>query len=68
MDLQRIPGDRVGTYFGSLWSRLSIPAYRCEPCRHKYFSIRPARIAKEAKEPVREQTKEQEFAEMASSK
>jgi hypothetical protein len=67
MELQRIPGDRVGTYFGFLWSRLSIPAYRCEPCRHRYFSIRPARI-RQAKDAAKEQTKEQEYAEMASSK
>jgi hypothetical protein len=26
-----------------LWRRLPIPAYRCDPCRHKYFSIRPQR-------------------------
>jgi DNA polymerase II large subunit len=69
MELQRIPGDRVDSYFAFLWSRLSIPAYRCEPCRRKYFSIRPARV-KDTKEQVqiKERTKEQDVAEMASSK
>jgi hypothetical protein len=67
MELQRIPGDRVDSRFAFLWNRLSIPAYRCEPCRHKYFSIRPAR-AKDAKEQVKERSKEQDVAEMASSK
>jgi C4-type Zn-finger protein len=42
-ELQRIAADRVDTPLGFLWRRLSIPAYRCEPCRYKYFSIRPYR-------------------------
>ena len=67
MDLQRIPGDRVDTYFAALWNRLSIPAYRCEPCRYKYFSLRPCR-AKPAKEQAKDESKNQELAEMASSK
>jgi hypothetical protein len=58
-ELKRIPGDRVESRFGFFWHRLSIPAYRCEPCRHKYFSIRPVR-AKEVKE--------QELAEAVSLK
>jgi C4-type Zn-finger protein len=56
LDLQRISSDRVDSRLAFLWRRLSIPAYRCEPCRYKYFSIRPVR------------EKENELAEMASSK
>jgi C4-type Zn-finger protein len=42
-DLKRISADHVDTTFAFLWRRLSVPAYRCEPCRHKYFSVRPQR-------------------------
>jgi len=56
MESQRISGERVDSRLAFVWRRLSIPAYRCEPCRYKYFSIRPIRA------------KERELAEMASSK
>lgn len=56
MELKRISAERVDSHLAFLWRRLSIPAYRCEPCRYKYFSIRPVR------------EKENELAEMASSK
>ena len=42
-DLKRISADRVDRAFSFLWRRLAIPAYRCEPCRHKYFSVLPYR-------------------------
>jgi C4-type Zn-finger protein len=41
--LKRISGEHVSSTFSFLWRKLAIPAYRCEPCRHKYFSIRPYR-------------------------
>jgi DNA-directed RNA polymerase subunit RPC12/RpoP len=40
-ELKRISGDYVTTPFSFVWRKLGVPAYRCEPCRHKYFSIRP---------------------------
>jgi C4-type Zn-finger protein len=44
-DLKRISSEYVDSSFAFLWRRLSVPAYRCEPCRHKYFSVRPQRTA-----------------------
>jgi putative FmdB family regulatory protein len=52
-DLQRIAAEHVDTTFAFVWRRLSIPAYRCEPCRYKYFSIRPWRQMDEELEPAR---------------
>jgi C4-type Zn-finger protein len=43
LDLKRISPQHVDTHLGFLWSSARIPAYRCEPCRHKYFSILPQR-------------------------
>jgi C4-type Zn-finger protein len=43
IDLKRISPEHVDTPFGFLWGAIRIPAYRCEPCRYKYFSILPAR-------------------------
>lgn len=40
LDLKRISPDHVATPFSFLWRFLGVPAYRCEPCRHKYFSMR----------------------------
>ena len=42
-ELKRISSDYVASPFSFLWRFLHIPAFRCEPCRHKYFSIRPYR-------------------------
>jgi hypothetical protein len=42
-ELKRISSEYVATPFSFLWRLLRIPAFRCEPCRHKYFSIRPYR-------------------------
>jgi hypothetical protein len=42
-ELKRISGEHVAHTFSFLWRWLAVPAYRCEPCRHKYFSIRPCR-------------------------
>src|SRR5215470_10605102 len=43
IDLKRISPEHVDTYFAFLWAALRVPAYRCDPCRHKYFSILPTR-------------------------
>jgi C4-type Zn-finger protein len=42
-ELKRISPAHVDTSLAFLWSAIHIPAYRCEPCRHKYFSILPTR-------------------------
>jgi hypothetical protein len=43
-DLDRIPANRVDPgIFNSLKRLLSFPAYRCDPCRGKFFSLRPYR-------------------------
>jgi len=43
-DLERVGRDRVeeGTLL-FLKRTLGFPAFRCDPCRHKFFSIRPFR-------------------------
>jgi len=43
-DLQRISGEHVKEgMFPRLSSRLHVPAYRCDPCRNRFFSLRPYR-------------------------
>ena len=42
-ELQRIDPGHVDARFTLLWRALQIPAFRCEPCRYKFFSIRPVR-------------------------
>jgi len=45
--LKRISSEHVNSLFGFIWRNLHIPAFRCEPCRHKYFSVLPLRHAAE---------------------
>lgn len=41
-DLEHIARDRVGRGVGAQIERfLGFPAYRCDPCREKFFSLRP---------------------------
>jgi hypothetical protein len=42
-ELQRISAEYVNTPLATLWGLLNVPALRCEPCRHKYFSLLPLR-------------------------
>ena len=39
--LKRISSEHVDSLFGFVWRNLRIPAFRCGPCRHKYFSVLP---------------------------
>jgi hypothetical protein len=39
--LQRIAAEYVPGVTSSIGRVLRIPALRCEPCRHKFFSVRP---------------------------
>ena len=43
LQLQRIAAQRVPGMTRILWRMLGLPALRCEPCRHKFFSVRPLR-------------------------
>jgi hypothetical protein len=40
-ELKRIAAEHVNGTFSWLWRMLGIPAFRCIPCRHKFFSVRP---------------------------
>jgi hypothetical protein len=48
MELQRILPEYVESSFAPVWGLLGIPSYRCEPCRHKYFSLLPLRRVSES--------------------
>jgi len=41
LELQRVAAERVPGMTTILWRILGLPALRCEPCRHKFFSVRP---------------------------
>jgi len=44
LDLQRVSRDRVeNDVFAFIKRALHIPAYRCDPCRVRFFSLRPFR-------------------------
>lgn len=38
-DLQRISGRYVEAWYAGMLHRLGVRAYRCAPCRHRFFSI-----------------------------
>src|SRR6202021_2034687 len=41
LELQRISREKVTGAFSLLGNLLRLPALRCAPCRHKFFSLRP---------------------------
>jgi hypothetical protein len=41
LELQRISAERVPGIAAILARALGMPALRCEPCRNKFFSVRP---------------------------
>jgi hypothetical protein len=43
LELQRISADHVPGAAAIFWRILGLPALRCDPCRHKFFSLRPLR-------------------------
>jgi hypothetical protein len=53
LELKRIASNLVDSPMSFLWGWLRVPAYRCEPCRHKYFSLLPQG---NGKGPLRELT------------
>jgi len=38
--VKRISAEHVATPLAFVWRVLGVPAYRCQPCRYKYFSLR----------------------------
>jgi len=38
----------VDGFSAVIWRTLGLPAFRCVPCRHKFFSLRP--LSKQVKE------------------
>src|SRR5215469_825593 len=51
LELQRIAAEHVTGQTSRIGLLLGLPAYRCVPCRNKFFSIRPLR--QEGKEKPR---------------
>ena len=41
IELKRISPDFVTGFLAPIYRSLGIPAYRCVPCRYKFFSLRP---------------------------
>jgi hypothetical protein len=39
LDLQRVSREHVDGWFAWLGRTLHVPAYRCGPCRSKFFSV-----------------------------
>ena len=48
LEVKRIASDHAESFGAPLWRTLGIPAFRCVPCRHKFFSIMP--LSKEAED------------------
>ena len=42
-DLQRISHEYVTGWFAWIFRLGQVPAYRCAPCRNRFFSVRPRR-------------------------
>jgi hypothetical protein len=41
IEVKRISGDLADSFGAILWRSLGVPAFRCIPCRHKFFSLLP---------------------------
>ena len=41
LELKRISPDLASGLTAPLWRALGVPAFRCIPCRHKFFSVLP---------------------------
>jgi len=54
LDLQRISSDYVDGIFAWFFRMIHIPAYRCAPCRNRFFSVlRYHRIVPSPEQPTR---------------
>jgi C4-type Zn-finger protein len=68
-ELKRISADYVPGPTAFIWRLLHIPAYRCEPCRHKYFSILPLQEQPgREREPETEEEDENESVPLSAAK
>src|SRR5580704_9634968 len=54
LELQRISAETVSGVTSAVGRWLGLPAVRCEPCRHKLFSLRPMLPAEQAAEVATE--------------
>jgi hypothetical protein len=44
LEIERVARKRVeGGILVQVQRALHLPAYRCDPCRHKFFAVRPLR-------------------------
>jgi DNA-directed RNA polymerase subunit RPC12/RpoP len=41
LELQKISAEYVPGHLALLARMLALPALRCDPCRHKFFAVRP---------------------------
>jgi hypothetical protein len=41
IEVKRIASDLADGFAAPLWRTLGVPAFRCIPCRHKFFSALP---------------------------
>jgi len=41
IDVKRISPDLAEGLTAPLWRTLGVPAFRCIPCRHKFFTLLP---------------------------
>jgi len=48
IEVKRISADLVEGLGARLWRSLGVPAFRCIPCRHKFFTLLP--ISKEVQD------------------
>jgi hypothetical protein len=56
MDLQRISSEHGAGPFAWLFRLLGFPAYRCAPCRNRFFSLRTYRRIVPTQPPVEKKT------------
>ena len=59
LDLQRISNEYVDGMFAWFFRMLQVPAYRCAPCRNRFFSVlRYHRIVPTADQPTHQHHEE----------
>src|SRR5262249_20670682 len=63
LDLQRVSADHVDGWFAWLFRMFGVPAYRCGPCRDKFFSILKHRRIRASDEEIPEPPSEAEVEE-----
>ncbi len=54
LDLQRVSRDHVDDWYAFLFQMARVPAYRCAPCRHRFFSMLTHRRIRPADEQIPE--------------